>query len=96
MATFSIGFTFSQVLVMLSVAMFIMLAAAEPVSTDHSGCNRTIGQEIYNNVINIVSYTLILAKLCIISAYDALLVHSRNNIRRTFRIIVEITIKKII
>ena len=60
MATFSIGFTSSQVFVMLSVATYIMLAAAAPVGTDHSGCNRTIGQEIHNNLTNIVSYTLLL------------------------------------
>ena len=72
MATFSIGFTSSQVFVMLSVATYIMLTAAAPVGTDHSGCNRAIGQEIHNNLTNIVSYTLLLvniAKLCIISAY---------------------------
>ena len=62
MATFSIGFTSSQVFVMLSVATYIMLTAA--------GCNRTIGREIHNNLTNIVSYTLLLvniAKLCTIS-----------------------------
>ena len=55
MATFSIGFTSSQVFVMLSVAMYIMLAAAAPVGTDHSGGNGTIGREIHNNLTSIVS-----------------------------------------
>ena len=93
MATFSIGYTSSQVFVMLSVAMYIMLAAAAPlehIRTDRSACNRTIGREIRNNLTDIVSYTLLLvniAKLCIISAYYALLVHSGNGIRRTYRII---------
>ena len=63
MATFFIGFTPSQVFVMFSVAMYIMLAAAAPVGTDHSDCNRTIGQEIHNNLTSIVSYTLILVNL---------------------------------
>ena len=67
MPTFSIGFTSSQVFVMLSVATYIMLTAA--------GCNRTIGREIHNNLTSIVSYTLLLvniAKLCTIS-------HRRRN-----------------
>ena len=106
MATFSIGFTSSQVLVMLSAAMYIMLTAAAPlvhIRTDRSACNSTMGQEIHNNltnsacenggeilegITNIVSYTLLpvnIAKLCIISAYYALLVHSGNNIRRTYK-----------
>ena len=85
MATFSIGFTSSQVFVMLSVVMYIMLAAAAPlvhIRTDRSACEN--GGEI----TDIVSYTLLLvniAKLCVISAHYALLVHSGNNIRRTYK-----------
>ena len=63
MATFSIGFTSSQVFVMLSVAMYIMLAAAVPVRTD------CIGQATHTNLTSIVSYTLLLVnitRLCII------------------------------
>ena len=85
----SIGFTSSQVFVMLSVATCIMLTTAAPVGTDRSGCNRTMGGEIHNNLTTIVSYTLLLVNitnLCTVSAYYALLVHSGNSIRRTFRI----------
>ena len=91
MATFSNVFTSSQVFVMLSVATCIMLAAAAPlvhIRTDRCACEN--GGEIHGGIIDIVSYTLLLvniAKLCVISAYYALLVHSGNNIRRTFRII---------
>ena len=91
MATFSNVFTSSQVFAMLSVAMYIMLAAAAPlvhIRTDRCACEN--GREILKGITNIVSYTLLLvniAKLCVISAYYALLVHSGNNIRRTFRII---------
>ena len=93
MAT-SIGFTSSQVFVMLSVATCFMLVAAAPVGTDRSGCNRTMGGEIHNNLTTIVSYTLLLVnitKLCTISAYYELLVHSGNSIMRTFRIILYTT-----
>ena len=58
MATFFIGFTSSQVFVMLSVAMNIMLTAAAPVGTDHSACNRR--PDINQRISNIVSYALIL------------------------------------
>ena len=78
MAT-SIGFTSSQVFVMLSVATCIMLATAAPVGTDRSVCDR--GGEIYGRLTDIVSYILLLvniAKLCTISASNALLVHSGN------------------
>ena len=91
MATFFIGYTSSQVFVMLSVATYIMLAAAAPlvhIRTDRSACEN--GGEILEGITDIVSYTLLpvnIAKLCVISAYYALLVHSGNNIRRTFRII---------
>ena len=91
MATFFIGYTSSQVFVMLSVAMYIMLTSAAPlvhIRTDRSACEN--GGEILEGITDIVSYTLLLVnitKLCVISAYYALLVHSGNNIRRTFRII---------
>ena len=91
MATFSIGFTSSQVFVMLSVVMYIMLAAAAPlvhIRTDRSACKNR--GKILEGITDIVSYTLLLvniAKFCVISAHYALLVHSGNNIRRTFRII---------
>ena len=89
MATFFIGYTSSQVFVMLSVATYIMLAAAAPlvhIRTDRSACEN--GGEILEGITDIVSYTLLpvnIAKLCIISAYYALLVHSGNNIRRTYK-----------
>ena len=82
MATFSIGFTSSQVFVMLSVATYIMLAAAAPlvhIRTDRSACEN--GGEILEGITDIVSYTLLLvniAKLCTISACNALLVHTEN------------------
>ena len=89
MATFFIGYTSSQVFVILSVAMYIMLAAAAPlvhIRTDRCACEN--GGEILEGITDIVSYTLLpvnIAKLCTISAYYALLVHSGNNIRRTFK-----------
>ena len=58
MATFFIGYTSSQVFVMLSVATYIMLAAAAPVGTDRSGCNRR--PDISQRISNIVSFALIL------------------------------------
>ena len=82
MATFSIGFTSSQVFVMLSVVMYIMLTAAAPlvhIRTDRSACEN--GGEILEGITDIVSYTLLLvniAKLCTISACNALLVHTEN------------------
>ena len=66
-----------------------MLAAAAPlvhIRTDRSACEN--GGEILEGITDIVSYTLLLvniAKLCGISAHYALLVHSGNNIRRTYK-----------
>ena len=75
MAT-SIGFTSSQVFVMLSVATYIMLGATGSpvlVRTDRSTrlCNTTRREEMYDEITDIVSYTLLLvntAELGTISA----------------------------
>ena len=79
MATLSIGFISSKVFVMLSVAICIMLATAAPLvqirSVDRGTCER--GRWIYNELTNIVSYTLLLRN---ISELSALLVQIGNNI----------------
>ena len=79
MATFSNGYTSSQVFVMLSVAMYIMLTAAAPlvhIRNDRSARER--GKEILNGITNIVSYTLLLVNITKLCTIHALLVHIGN------------------
>ena len=79
MARLFMCFISSKVFVMLSVAICIMLATAEPLvqirSADRGTCER--GRWIYDELTNIVSHTLLLRN---ISELSALLVQIGNNI----------------